>query len=317
MLIEIAIQKTTVVTILGPFDPPPVVIEPQYQAVQLADVERVQGHVRLDVYIKVKIEQQRAGNGVYGSGAITDGYYRIPVNVSAFDVNFSPEVGTHVLIQGELRRNQYGKPLIQIQDMAGIQVVGDRIMPPEELQNGFRVPPVEASVINNAPMAVPAAANRAKVGQHADAAPVPIAEAPVLEKVAGPIVPEPEDVINSPPIEISSDDERDHQEQVEASTPRTPNRYGAKTSEVIPPSNEGLINLYGADENSPPTGISQESPRASKMSISARKKIFLLKDDDEVLSKRARQNLGDIVQMAAGRKLDAIVADSKFEEFSD
>lgn len=184
MPIEVSIQRNSTVTILGCYEDTPAIQRVVYQEVALQDVGRVEGAVRLTVYMRVAIEEQRYGNASYGSGAITDGFYRLRVNVTAFNPAQSPPVGAHVIVEGELRRDNFNAVLLQVSDMNAIRVMDDIIMDPVHLRNGFRVPPNREALEDAAVVPI----------RRVDAPPVqlPVPHRDPVGAVAAPIVAGPE-----------------------------------------------------------------------------------------------------------------------------
>ncbi|KAF7997660.1 hypothetical protein HCN44_008833 [Aphidius gifuensis] len=81
-------------------------------------------------------ERQVVGNYSFGSSAITDGVHHLCVNVAGAR-GLSPAAGSHIVVTGDLRRNNYETIVLQIADMANIQILDDQIMDPVQIRNGF------------------------------------------------------------------------------------------------------------------------------------------------------------------------------------
>lgn len=106
------------------------------------------------------------GNSSYGSGAITDGHYHLCVNITNFDEYNSPPVEMHVTINGEVRRNRFGTIIVQVHNMADINILNDQVMGPKELVQGFRIPPeVESPQFQSSIQAAVASDNQAQQAQ--------------------------------------------------------------------------------------------------------------------------------------------------------
>lgn len=151
MPIEMSVQRHSTVEILGPYEIPAAVNDrPEYRLIPLENAGRVTGLVRIEAFIRMRIEQQYLNNAGIGSGAITDGEYRLAVHVSLFDVNQSPAVGAHVAIEGELRRNNQNALFLQVVDMSRITIIDDRVLDEFARRRGFRIPPADDNYRQNA-----------------------------------------------------------------------------------------------------------------------------------------------------------------------
>lgn len=73
--------------------------------------------------------------------------------MTGFDQHQSPVPGTHVIVIGELRSNNFNTQILQVNDMESIRVVDDEVMSPYRLRNGFRIPPRDVLVQREAPVA--------------------------------------------------------------------------------------------------------------------------------------------------------------------
>ncbi|XP_015111365.1 uncharacterized protein LOC107037359 [Diachasma alloeum] len=105
--VELSIGASTMVDILGDL-PQNVPDIPQPRVVaSLRTLARYEDLIRVEGYIKVRIQQHALGNMSYGAGAITNGRYHLCLNVANFDIHVSPQVGAHVTVEGTPRRNRY------------------------------------------------------------------------------------------------------------------------------------------------------------------------------------------------------------------
>ncbi|KAF7998483.1 hypothetical protein HCN44_010891 [Aphidius gifuensis] len=138
MAIELSIQRSTVVQILGPIPAAPVAPLPAVPTVELRNIGDMTEPVRLVAFIRYPFERVVFGNYSYGSGAITDGTYHLCCHVAGAPEQ-SPPAGTHVALVGDLRRNNYDTLILHVVGMAQIDVIEDEIMEASRLRIGFRV----------------------------------------------------------------------------------------------------------------------------------------------------------------------------------
>lgn len=140
MSIELFVQPHTVITILGPMPQ-----EPQqpvnYQPIQIQDAGRVVGPVVLTGYVRLTFASVVTNNSTYGSGVVTDAVrYKLNVFITSFDELQAPMYGSHISIQGHLRRTETQQIILQVAIMAQIQVVDNEVLSAEDMRAGFRVP---------------------------------------------------------------------------------------------------------------------------------------------------------------------------------
>ncbi|XP_015125565.1 uncharacterized protein LOC107047319 [Diachasma alloeum] len=122
MKIEISVQRNSTVTLHGPYVHPDNALIPNIPEILLANVGQYSGEgvIRIVGFIETALEQQIFGNAAYGSGAITDGHYRLVINIGVFNLHNVPGLGSHIVVQGTLRRNAYQTLLLQVPDMSNI-----------------------------------------------------------------------------------------------------------------------------------------------------------------------------------------------------
>lgn len=208
MNIELSVQRHTTVNIRGPYDEQVQVVRPNHQTVALRDVGRAEGLVRVEGFIRMRIEQQFVNNAGIGSGALPDGEYRLRVNVSLFEAQQSPPIGTHVAIEGELRRTNQNVQFLQVTDMASIYTLDDQVLDDAALRNGFRIPPSAENIVhgrldapqNRIPAVVrPMNPARAHLDEHRLRPANAVPEIPQNEQPRQPLPPSGENSIQIPP----------------------------------------------------------------------------------------------------------------------
>lgn len=59
----------------------------------------------VDCYIKLPFEVVNKGQSSYGNGSVTDGLYKVPVNISHYEHQSNLTAGTHVKINGRIQFN--------------------------------------------------------------------------------------------------------------------------------------------------------------------------------------------------------------------
>ncbi|KAF7996076.1 hypothetical protein HCN44_009912 [Aphidius gifuensis] len=138
MEIELFVQDNTRVDLLGTIPAAPVAERP-LPLYELRDIGNITGPVRLTAFIRYPIERQVVGNYSYGSGAITDGVYHSCINVAG--PHKAIPAGTHVVVSGELRRNNYDTLILQVTDTSQITIADDQMMDARLLRASFRVIP--------------------------------------------------------------------------------------------------------------------------------------------------------------------------------
>ncbi|XP_043468029.1 uncharacterized protein LOC122502170 [Leptopilina heterotoma] len=144
MPIEIAIQNHTIIEILSDLPKEPT---EKYCPIPFKDVYCSIGkHVNIAGFIKMQVESIVFNNSSYGSGTITDVHYKLLVNVTQFNKEFSPAKGKFVKLNGLLRKNEHGTAILQIASMNDIREVPDAPEATEvELKKGFANPPKASS----------------------------------------------------------------------------------------------------------------------------------------------------------------------------
>ncbi|XP_044014007.1 uncharacterized protein LOC122856400 [Aphidius gifuensis] len=140
MSIELSIQQSTTVDILGPIPAVRGPALPMAPSVELRNAGNMLGQVQITAFIRHPIQRQIIGNFTSASGAITDGVYHLCVNVAVPSAQMIP-AGSHVTILGELRRNNHDTLILQVTEMTNIQIVDEQIMDPAQLRNGFHIIP--------------------------------------------------------------------------------------------------------------------------------------------------------------------------------
>ncbi|XP_043474023.1 uncharacterized protein LOC122506094 [Leptopilina heterotoma] len=122
MDIEISIQKHTTIELLGS-----VIIEDEelvYEGITFVDIANSLGKlVAIDGYVRTPIEKIVSNNSTYGSGAITDSYYRLPIHVPTFDTDEPIPAGASVKVQGRLRSNDFNTIILQVPNRENIKVI--------------------------------------------------------------------------------------------------------------------------------------------------------------------------------------------------
>ncbi|XP_051155222.1 uncharacterized protein LOC127277869 [Leptopilina boulardi] len=136
LLVEISIQKFTEVEILNPWIPE----EDSCSPVELKNCAEFIGR-RISVvgYLKTPFQSIVQGNSSYGSGAITDLTFRLPINITSFDGISSPCRGACVEIKGQLRTNNYKTIILQVDSMSDISKANDEVMTVIEMRKGVFV----------------------------------------------------------------------------------------------------------------------------------------------------------------------------------
>ena len=81
------------------------------------------------------------GNYSYGSGAISDLRYRLPVSVTTYDEHLNPLKGAHVKIKGVLRQQECKPLTLQVAGMEDIQTLQDQLLNDHQMKDGFLPPP--------------------------------------------------------------------------------------------------------------------------------------------------------------------------------
>lgn len=73
--------------------------------------ELIGKRIKIQAYVKIPFETIFKGTSSYGSGAITDGMYLLPVNINSVEP-FS--MGHHLETDGKLRINDFGTIISQV-----------------------------------------------------------------------------------------------------------------------------------------------------------------------------------------------------------
>ncbi|KAF7998487.1 hypothetical protein HCN44_010895 [Aphidius gifuensis] len=118
MPLELSVQTSTFIDIVGPMVEE-IPVMPDIPSYELSAIGNILGAVRLVAFIRYPIERQVVGNYSFGSGAITDGVHHLCVNVAGAQ-GPSHAAGTHNVVTGDLRRNNYETIVLQVADMANI-----------------------------------------------------------------------------------------------------------------------------------------------------------------------------------------------------
>ncbi|XP_051154927.1 uncharacterized protein LOC127277671 [Leptopilina boulardi] len=138
MEIELSVQKHTVVELLGPM--PTEEEEIMYEETEFKNIGSSVGKlISIEGYVRTPIEQIISNNATYGSGAITDFHYRIPVNVTQYDSNSTVPLGAHVRVKGRLRVNEYNTIIFQVPNREHILILGDKYLSHMEMKLRFHV----------------------------------------------------------------------------------------------------------------------------------------------------------------------------------
>ncbi|XP_015115554.1 uncharacterized protein LOC107040123 [Diachasma alloeum] len=137
--IELFVQPQTTVSILGPM--PEEVPRPlNYTPITFNEVGQATGTVSLTGFIKLPIERVITNNATYGNGILTDAQrFRISVYVTSFEVNTSPPLGSHVTVNGVIRRNGNQAVVLQVANMDQITLVDDTVLTEDQMRAGYRL----------------------------------------------------------------------------------------------------------------------------------------------------------------------------------
>lgn len=156
MAIELFVQTNTTISVLGPMPEPP--MEPvNYQTIDIENAGSVLGPVIITGYVKLAFASVVSNNSTYGSTVITDAQrYILNVFVTSYDETRSPPLGSHVSVQGHLRRTDT-QIILQVATMTQINIVDDIVLSEEQMRVGFRAPPRGRIPVQNG-NAVPVAA---------------------------------------------------------------------------------------------------------------------------------------------------------------
>ncbi|KAL7295201.1 hypothetical protein TKK_0011507 [Trichogramma kaykai] len=103
---DLVIQKTTIVEYLGRYEPRNTERsdERPAQEILFEDVMQADGPIIVRGFIKTKFTALPFGGSTYGCGSVTDGNYKITVQVASYTtINF--EKGIPVTVEGELKKN--------------------------------------------------------------------------------------------------------------------------------------------------------------------------------------------------------------------
>ncbi|XP_043469268.1 uncharacterized protein LOC122502968 [Leptopilina heterotoma] len=138
MDIEISVQKYTTVDILGPFSLPDDSRESEYPSIELKNAGNFIGEfVVISGFIKTPFENIIQGNISHGAGAITDGRFRLPVNISYCEPDFNYPRGTHVSVKGRMRINNHGTTILQTKHSNEIKMLDSATLSDTEMEKGF------------------------------------------------------------------------------------------------------------------------------------------------------------------------------------
>ncbi|XP_057329914.1 uncharacterized protein LOC130670518 [Microplitis mediator] len=128
------------------------VVEPK--KIELQNIIEEYGLVSADAYIGIEFEESRYRNNVHGNGAITDGTFRVKVQVQSYSQEAADllKPGTHVKVTGKIWRDKvYDYAYIQCNSMADIVQIDDEILSADKLKNGFRTPKRKRTDENSSP----------------------------------------------------------------------------------------------------------------------------------------------------------------------
>lgn len=138
MSIELSIQQYTKVELLGPWFEE--IVMDLKVINDLSKTSSLIGEIiKIQCFVKTPFEIILKGTSSYGSGAITDGIFRLPVNITNFDVG-KPiiEIGRNILIKGKVRTNDHGTLILQVQSSNDISIHSEQMLSTPELKRGFK-----------------------------------------------------------------------------------------------------------------------------------------------------------------------------------
>ncbi|XP_044592372.1 uncharacterized protein LOC123270403 isoform X1 [Cotesia glomerata] len=116
-----------------------------YEPISIPRVYDEFGIVCVQGFIRDLFEDITFNNNVYGAGSITDGEYRIKVQVRSFsgvrDLLKKYTLGVHVEVKGQVNRDKTSAfPYVQCNSMSDVKIVDDKVMSTADVRKGFRTP---------------------------------------------------------------------------------------------------------------------------------------------------------------------------------
>ncbi|XP_044592371.1 uncharacterized protein LOC123270402 isoform X2 [Cotesia glomerata] len=108
-------------------------------------IPRVYEEFGVQGFIRDLFEDITFNNNVYGAGSITDGEYRVKVQVRSFskarDSLKKHTLGVHVEVKGQVNRDKTSAfPYVQCNSMSDVKIVDDKMMSAADVKKGFRTP---------------------------------------------------------------------------------------------------------------------------------------------------------------------------------
>ncbi|KAF7994287.1 hypothetical protein HCN44_003377 [Aphidius gifuensis] len=101
-VLEFHVQPTCKIIIHGDFFPNMVqAIDQNLRNIALIDVMNTPGLVEIDAYIRRPLRKIHYNHSTSGQGTITDGLYRLTINVAMFVLNPALEIGTAARVRGK------------------------------------------------------------------------------------------------------------------------------------------------------------------------------------------------------------------------
>lgn len=138
MPIELSVQQYTKVEMLGPWYED---VEVELKVIKnLSEASTLIGEtINIQCFVKTPFELILKGTSSYGSGAITDGSFRLPVNITNYEMgNQNYEIGKNVSVKGKVRTNEHGTIIIQVQKISDIEICSPATLSSSEVKMGFR-----------------------------------------------------------------------------------------------------------------------------------------------------------------------------------
>ncbi|XP_074100872.1 uncharacterized protein LOC141528621 [Cotesia typhae] len=120
---ELTVQFNTTVTW-----PAPSTMPLKKKVVTISEISEEFGMVSLTGYVKDEFEEVSYNNNSYSSGSITDGEYKVKVQVRSYVKVMADKLtpGVHVQVQGQINRERlHGLPYIQCNSFNDVKIVDD------------------------------------------------------------------------------------------------------------------------------------------------------------------------------------------------
>ncbi|XP_074101899.1 uncharacterized protein LOC141529296 [Cotesia typhae] len=116
-----------------------------YEPISIPRVYEEFGIVCVQGFIRDLFEDITFNNTIYGAGSITDGEYRVKVQVRSFsgvhDSLKKYTLGVHVEVKGQVNRDKTSAfPYVQCNSMSDVKIVDDKVMNAADVKKGFRIP---------------------------------------------------------------------------------------------------------------------------------------------------------------------------------